>query len=63
MDILLFTASTRSAFLMKKFRLVKISLINAPMLHKNWGKRAGLQKEADLLWFISHENFDHWFRN
>ena len=33
MDILLFIVSTRSAFLMKKFLLDKISLINAPMLH------------------------------
>ena len=46
MDILLFIASTRSAFLMKKFRLDKISLINAPMLHKNRVQNAGLTKRS-----------------
>ena len=46
MDILLFTASTRSAFLMKKFRLVKISLNNTPMLHKNLVQKGGPTKRS-----------------
>ena len=63
MDILLFIASTRSAFLMKNSVLIRYHLLinnTAPMLHKNRvQKRGPSQKEADLLWLISHKNFDH----